>query len=203
MVMSAKNAIEERVQAVPEGQPFFPAQFLTVGSRASVDQVLSHLTKADRIKRVARGIYVRPKQNKYVGEVLPGPEVIAKEVAASEGASVQVHGAEAARRLELTTQVPMQSVFYTNGRSREINVGRMKIRLRHMSPRKLLMSERPAGLALTALEYLGKRNVTPEVIEQVRRKLAPTEFEALRQASMAMPAWLADALNRDSRRHAA
>lgn len=201
--MNARNVIEEQVQAVPEGQPFFPAQFLTLGSRASVDQVLSHLAKAGRIKRIARGIYVRPKQNKYVGEVLPGPEAIVKQVAASEGASVQVHGAEAARRFELTTQVPMQLVFYTSGRSREINVGRMKIRLRHTSPRKLAMSERPAGLALTALEYLGKHNVTPEVIERVRRKLAPTEFEALRQASTAMPAWLAEALNRDSRQRAA
>jgi Family of unknown function (DUF6088) len=197
--MSAKNLIEERVRAVPEGEPFFPAQFLTVGSRASVDQVLSHLAKGGSIKRIARGIYVRPKQNKYVGEVLPGPEVIAKQVAASEGASIQVHGAEAARRFELTTQVPMQSVFYTNGRSREINAGRMKIRLVHRSPRRLAMAERPAGLALAALEYLGKHNVTPEVVDQVRRKLAPTEFEALRQASTAMPAWLAEALNRDSR----
>lgn len=201
--MNARKAIEEKVKAVPEGEPFFPAQFLALGSRASVDQVLSHLAKGGSIKRISRGIYVRPKQSKYVGEVLPGPEVIAKQVAASEGASIQVHGAEAARRFELTTQVPMQSVFYTNGRSREINAGRMKIRLVHTSPRRLAMAERPAGLALTALEYLGKHNVTPEVVEQVRRQLAPTEFEALRQATTAMPAWLAEALNRDSRTRAA
>lgn len=201
--MNARWAIEQEIRAVPEGRPFMPAEFLPLGSRASVDQVFSQLCKAGAIRRIARGIYVRPKHSRYVGEVLPGPEAIAKQVAAAEGATIQVGGAEAARRLELSTQVPMQPVFYTSGRSREINAGRLKIRLRHISPRKLAMSERPAGLALTALEYLGKRNVTPQIIEQVRRKLSPEEFEVLQRASTVMPAWLAEALNRNTRHRVA
>jgi hypothetical protein len=38
--------------------------------------------------------------------------------------------------------------------------------------------------------------VTPEVIVQVRRRLTPEEFAALRGAVTAMPAWLADMLRR-------
>lgn len=199
--MNATWTLQNAIAALPEGEPFFPAQFLGLASRASIDQSLSRLVKAGKISRLTRGVYVRPKKSQYVGEVMPEPRAIAEGVAASQGAVIQVHGAEAARRMELTTQMPMQPIYYTTGHSRNIVVGKLRIRLQHASPKTLAMAGRPAGLALTALKYLGKRNVTPEVIEHVRRKLPAQEFEALRTASTVMPAWLSDALNREARLH--
>ena len=126
---------------------------------------------------------------------MPEPAAIAASMAKAQGASFQVHGAEAARRLELTTQVPTQPVYYTSGPSRRINLGRMQIRLQHASPRRFALAGRP-GMALSALRHLGRKNVTREVIEHVRRQLPSEEFETLRTASTAMPAWLSEALNR-------
>ena len=200
--MSITEALQRAVEAIPEGEPFVPAQFLTIASRASTDQALSRMHKAGRISRISRGVYVRPKKNKYVGEVLPGPHVVAAILAKAEGAKIQVHGAEAARQLGLTTQVPTQPTYYTSGRSRQLNLGQMRLRLKHASTRKMMLAERPAGLALAALRHLGKSNVTPEVIERVREKLPAKEFAALQAASLAMPAWLAEALNSGTRARA-
>lgn len=43
--------------------------------------------------------------------------------------------------------------------------------LQHVAQRKLNLAGRPAGLALAAMWYLGKKEVTPALIEEIRRKL--------------------------------
>lgn len=43
--MSTSQAIRERIAAQPAGEPFTPALFAGLGSRASIDQTLMRLTK--------------------------------------------------------------------------------------------------------------------------------------------------------------
>ncbi len=191
--------IRQRIQATPIGKPFTPTAFLEAGTRASVDQTLSRLVKAGSIERVARGVFVRPEVSRFVGKVMPEPLKVAETVARTSGAVVQIHGAEAAHRLGLSTQVPTQSVFATSGPSKRIRVGKLEIRLQHVSQRKLALAGRPAGLALAAMWYLGKTEVTPELIEKIRRKLGSTEFDVLKSATSAMPAWMSDAIFRNER----
>ena len=191
--------IRQRIEAMPIGEPFTPTAFLECGTRASVDQTLSRLVKAGSIERVTRGVFVRPEVSRFVGKVSPSPLKVAETVAKTTGAIVQVHGAEAARRLELTTQVPTQSVFVTSGPSKRIRVGKMEIRLQHVCQRKLALAGRPAGLALAAMWYLGKKEVTPALVEKIRRKLGSSEFEVLKSATSSMPAWMSDAIFRNER----
>lgn len=189
--------IRQRIAVMPLGEPFAPTAFLDCGTRASVDQTLSRLVKAGLIDRVARGVFVRPEVSRFVGKVMPEPLKVAETVAKTTGAVIQVHGAEAARRLELTTQVPIQSVFVTSGPSKRIRVGKMEIRLRHACQRKLALAGRPAGLALAAMWYLGKSEVTTALVDKIRCKLGSSEFEVLKSATSSMPAWMSDAIFRD------
>lgn len=197
--MKVAKAIRQRIENIPLGEPFTPTAFLEFGARASVDQTLSRLAKAGQIARLTRGVYVRPKESRYINRVMPEPFKIAEAIARTTGATVQVHGAEAARRLEISTQVPTQPVFYTSGPSRRFRIGTLEVRLKHTSPRKLALAGQPAGLALAALWYLGKRGLTSNVIESIRKKLSLSEFEALKSAASSMPAWMADALSRHER----
>lgn len=198
-MMVASNVtqlIRRRIESLPNGEPFTPSAFLECGTRTSIDQVLTRLTKAKVIERVSRGIYVRPEVNRFVGKVMPEPMQVAQTVAKSSGALIQVHGAEAALRLELTTQVPTQPIYITSGPSRRMQVGSMEIRLQHVSRRKLALAGRPAGLALSAMWYLGKTEVTPALVEKIRNKLGSSEFEALKTVTSSMPAWMSDAVYR-------
>ncbi len=179
---------------MPVGEPFTPTVFLECGTRASVDQTLSRLVKTGALARVTRGVFVRPEVSRYVGQVMPEPLKVAEAIAKTTGCVVQVHGAEAARRLELTTQVPTQAVFNTSGPSKRIRVGKLEIRLQHVCARKLALVGRPAGLALAALWYLGKNQVTPDVVRAIRRKLSAPEFDALKSAASVMPGWMSDVL---------
>lgn len=192
--MNIMETIKSEVGRLPEGQPVTSKAFLAFGSRASVDQALSRLVKSGVLLRPARGLYVRPRRNAYVGAVSPEPIRIAEALAAESGSKVQVHGAEAVRRLGLSTQVPTRSVFYTSGPSRRFRLGATLVFLKHVSPRKLALVGRPAGIALTALWYLGKENVTTETVEHIHSRLGPEEFEALCAEVSEMPGWMHDAM---------
>lgn len=58
----------------------------------------------------------------------------------------------------------------------------MEIRLLHVCQRKLALAGRPAGLALAAMWYPGKTEVTPALVEKIWRKLGSSEFEVLLDA---------------------
>jgi hypothetical protein len=134
--------------------------------------------------------------------VLPEPAKVAQAIANAHGETIQVHGAEAARLLGLTTQMPLRSVFYTTGRNREIKLGNLKLTLKHTARRKLALSGRPSGLALTALWYLSKEHVNTNTIKTIREKLAPEAFEAFEEfkaETPSMPAWMSNTLRRYER----
>jgi len=75
-------------------------------------------------------------------------------------------------------------------------MGGTVIKLKHVAPRKLALAGRPAGTALVALWYLGKGQVNRKVIATIADKLPKEEFEVLRGAQSAMPAWMTDAFYR-------
>jgi hypothetical protein len=60
----------------------------------------------------------------------------------------------------------------------------------------------PAGEALTALWYLGKKQVTPQVIGQIKSRMPADEYELLKNASALMPAWMAESVRRYEKMHA-
>jgi hypothetical protein len=184
--------IRQRIEEIPIGEPFTPAEFLAFGTRAAVDQTLSRLVKAELIMRVIRGVFVRPKINPFIGKVNPSPLKIAELI--TKGDTIQVHGAEAVRRMELSTQVPMRPIYLIPGPSRVFYLGKLKVTMRQTSRRKLLLAGRPAGIALTAMWYLGKREVTPTLVGKILRKIGAEEFEALKSVINLMPAWMREAM---------
>ena len=190
--MSVKESIQQQIEKVPLGEPFTNSRFLRLGSRAAVDKTLSRLVAEGAIQRIARGVLVRPKQSRFVGNVMPDVSRVVQVIAKDHGETIQVHGAEAARRFKLSTQMPTTPVYYTNGPTREIRIGKLKVKLMHTSSLRKLQhaGERP-GLALSALWYLGRNNINTEVMQRIEEGLSEEEFETLR--SSRMPAWMSEA----------
>lgn len=188
------QAIRAQLALLPPGQPFCPSRFTGLGSRAAIDQALMRLKQAGHIDRIAHGLYAVPHTNRFGIKVLPSAEQIAHAIAQAEGARIDIHGAEAAHRLGLSTQVPAHAIFQTSGSPHQIRLGKLVIRLQHAAPRKLALAGRPAGQALSALWYLGRQHVTADTFRHLAHTLSSTEFDALRQAQHLMPSWMAQAL---------
>lgn len=194
--MTMTQQILKAISALPQGEPFISSRFLTYGSRANVDQSLSRLVKRRKITRIARGIYVKPKYNRFVGAVLPEPLKIVQILSQETNSIVQVNGAEAARQLGLSTQMSTHPVFLTSGQSRRFHIGELEIILKHVTPRKLACAGTRAGLAITALWYLGKHSVKLKTIETIKKQLTKKEYESFKNSLGNMPEWLNDIIRR-------
>ena len=198
--MSTMEAIRTHIRSVPKGKPFTTSLFTHCGPRGAVDRALSRIVHDGEITRLSRGVFARPRKSRFVGNVIPGVFEVIQAIARDSGETVHVHGAEAARRLGLSTQVPTMPVFLTSASSRSIRIGNITVRMIHTSNRRRLQfAGETAGLALSALWYLGKHNVTTETIAAIASAVGAEEFEKLRSADV--PAWMATALEAAARNH--
>ena len=165
-------------------------QFLDLDSRTAVDQALSRLVKSGSLRRLARGLYYRPRQHPILGELLPSVDSIAKAVAERDKVKLQPFGGYAANLLHLSDQVPMRVVFLTDGKPRKYSFGKQTIELRRASPRMMAASGRMTGLLIAGLRFVGKANVTPERVAHLRRLLSPEDRRRLLKDLPLAPAWM-------------
>lgn len=192
--MTTSKQVVAEISKFPIGEPFTTAQFLHLGTRAAVDQTLYRLAKRGEITRVCRGVYVKPKMNPYIGNVVPAVSEIARAKARSQNATLAVSGPVAAHNLGLTTQVPMKAVYLTNSSPTNFKVGKIEVEFKRVSPRHLVLAGTNEGMAYSALRYLGKEAVGTEELMQIRARLTECEFNSLMSARKLMPSWMADRL---------
>ncbi|MGH8438308.1 MAG: DUF6088 family protein [Pseudomonas sp.] len=190
------EVILQRSQSLPEGEVLSPKEFLSVGSRAAIDQAFSRLTRAGRLIRICRGMYVAPVKSRF-GTRAPEPEKVVQALAQKTGEALTSSGARAANGLGLTQQVPVRQVFLTSGNARTLKIGKTEIQINH-APRWMLAAS-AAGEAVRALAWLGEKQ-SSKVIHQVHRRLSETEWARLMNFRAALPSWMAGVIGSEALR---
>jgi hypothetical protein len=185
----------KRARAVGAGSALTPKAFDDLGNRAAVDQALSRLTKAGKIRRISRGVYDVPKNHPTFGSLSPDPDAVARAIADQSGYRLQPTPARAANALGLSSQVPAQIVYLIDGSSRKIKVGNQTVYLKHAGPRALLGAGTPEGVALQAMRAFGPDHITEGVIKQLRRSLPSTAKTGLKKLAHHAPRWMASAID--------
>jgi len=192
------ETILQQARALPEGGVLSPRTFLHLGSRAAVDQAFSRLAKAGKLLRVARGAYAVPVSSRF-GTRAPAPDKVVKALAGQTGEIVVPHGASAANALGLTQQVPIREVYLTSGRTRQIELGRSQVLLKHAPRWMLALGARPAGAAVRALAWIGPAHAG-QSLASLRRTLSGSEWQALASARLGLPGWMAQAIGKEAAR---
>lgn len=190
--MTKSEQVRTKIAEIARGKPIVLSAMRGYASSENIRQILSRMVEAGELERVARGVYVRPKKSPYTKSTPPSAKEIAEALTQNTGEIISIHGAEAARQLHLSTQVPTQPIFYTTGNTRRINVGKMTITLKHISPRKIVSPGTTTGTIISALWYLGKKNVSMLIIKKIITQLTDEQFNALMNKVESMPYWMAD-----------
>lgn len=186
---SVPDRVMKRVRARGRGSVFTPSDFLTVAVRSSVDQALSRLVKGGQLRRLARGLYDYPKLHPKLGPLSPAPDDVAQALARETGSQVQIAGARAANALGLSTQVPAQSTYLTDGPSRRVVLGKRVVDLRHASPKHLIAPGSPAGTVVQALRHVGPVRAA-DVAQIAARRLSANDKKTLASTAIQAPAWM-------------
>jgi hypothetical protein len=193
-MQTVAEKILSEVETLPEGALISAKQFLHLGNRAAVDQALKRLKERQELLPLYRGVYVRPVKTRF-GTRAPSPEKVIGQFAATRAETVVPHGAAAANALGLTTQVPTKLVYLTSGKSRTLKLGAQTVEMKHAPPWMLLPSQRSAGEAVRALEWIGERRAA-EALTVLKQKLPPSTVDELIALRPALPAWLSKSISR-------
>lgn len=162
-------------------------------SRPAVDQALSRLARSGELLRASRGVYVLPIQGRF-GVHSPEVHKVVQESATQRGETAVGHGAAAANRLGLTTQVPVRQIFLTSGRSRKLKLGTQTVELHHAPPWQLIFPGQAVGDVIRSLAWLGPRG-SKAALEKLRRKLPAAQLQEVAKAPARLPTWLAGQVN--------
>lgn len=187
---SAAKRIQRRMQKAPADTVFYAGQFLDLDTRTAVDQALSRLVRAGALRRLARGLYHRPRRHAALGEITPSVEAVAKALAGRDRVRLQPFGGYAANLLRLSEQVPARVVFLTDGKPRKVRFGRQVIELRRASPRMMAAAGRMTGLVIAGLRFIGKANISLERVAHLRKLLSPRDRRRLIEDILLAPAWM-------------
>lgn len=189
---SIDRKILNRIRSHGKGWVFTPSHFEDVSGRSTVSTVLHRLCEAGTIRRLARGLYDYPKADPMIGVLEPSVDNIATALAGRDEIRLQPTGAHAANLLGLSTQVPMQVVYLTEGSARTIQVGKQKITLKKTTPRIMATAGKTSGLVIQALKYLGRDRVDHQVVSTLENRLDDADRRQLMKDINSAPSWIRD-----------
>lgn len=192
-VISIEGKMIEKIETEGQGYIFFPNDFIDLGEPKTIGKALERLTEKEQIFRLARGIYCYPKQDEVMGlgVLYPSIEEIADSIARRDKARIVPTGIHALNKLGLSTQIPMNFVYLTDGTRRKVNLGNGKsIQFKFTSPKNLTYTNKLAMLVTFALKELGQDRITEQQITQLKQILRKESKEKVMADASLMPAWI-------------
>src|ERR1039458_5827129 len=195
---SIPAAIRDRISAPTQPHVWTPEDFADLGPRTAVDQALHRLVASKSLRRIARGFYDIPRNNRLTGKpTYPNPRDVIDALARKGKVRVVVDGLTAANDLGLTDAVPARISVLTDGRLRPITLGNLTLDFQAAAPSRLYWAGRPAMRFVQALHWL--RDMLPSDDGSLRKRLVsilrdPDHGQAiqddLRSGLSALPEWM-------------
>ncbi len=191
--------IKNIVENSDRGTLFFPDSFSEYGSSDAVRSALVRLCETGILLRVAQGIYCYPRiDTKWGGGTIPPSiEEIAEGIATRDRVRIAPSGAFALYQLGLTTQIPGNVVFITDGSPRRVTIGKGRgILFKHTSEmRTFAYNSKLMALIVTAMREIGEGNISQEQIKQIKSHLGEVSEEDFKHDVSLAPIWVRKALS--------
>lgn len=191
---STYSKIKNSIDGAARGTLFFPDTFASFGSSDAVRSALVRLCENGILMRVAQGIYYYPKIDMKWGSgiIPPSIEKIAEGIVRRDRVRIAPTGSYALYQLGLTTQIPANVVFITDGSQRRVTIGKGKdILFRHSSEMRIFaFKSQLMALIVAALREIGEDNVTEGQLAVIKEHLASVSEEDFNHDMQLAPIWV-------------
>lgn len=189
-MQSVDDKVIAKIKKAKRGSLFFTEDFLTFGSAKAVAKALERMVETEEVSRVARGIYARLEIDPILGSIKPSTEKMAEAIRKRDKARIVPTGILALNALGLSTQVPMNVVYLTDGAARKIDLGRRKIVFKKVAPKNLAAIGQISSLVIQALKEIGKDKITETEIQIILKQLAKEAPYRLEHDIKLAPEWI-------------
>jgi len=192
----AINQIENKIKNFKRGKIFFLDDFAGFGTPETIKKSLQRLTNSGLLVRLANGIYWYPKKEKELYGVKisgkPTLDEIAKAIAKRDKARIVPTGLHALNLLNLSTQVPANVVYLTDGTARKVSIGEGKgILFKHTSEvKRLAYKSEYLMLIVSALREIGENSITDEQLSIIKEHFLNITKQEFETDIKLIPVWI-------------
>ena len=196
-VQSIENKLVARIYGRGRGWVFSKNDFLDLGRDAAIRKALSRLEAKGTIRRILLGVYDYPRISTLLDERM-GPDLdeLASALARKSGWRIQLSENTALNRLGLSTQVPAQCVYLSDGPSKSYEVGDRQLVFKKRRLKESGFKLRESELVVQALKALGQKRIDTDVLRKFSENWTPDLWQKIHRDSKTAPAWVCDVIRK-------
>ena len=197
MTQDIAGQILARIYGNGRGHVFTPKDFLDLASHEAVRQALGRFAEEGTIRRLMRGVYDYPAFSALLNApASPSPDAIASAIARAQGWTILPAGDTALNLLGLSTQVPAQWQYFSDGPSKTYEWQGGTLAFKHRTNKETTVLSPKTALLVQALKTLGQNRIDDSVIATLRAKFDKKErVRAIREARYAT-SWVYEIVKR-------
>jgi len=190
-MQSIENKIVNRIYGNGRGWAFSKKDFLDMADDGAIRLSLMRLTNRETIRRIIPGIYDYPRFSELLQETL-GPDLdqIAHALERKFGWRIQPSGNTALNLLGLSTQVPAQAVYLSDGPPKTYEIGRRKLTFNKKALKESGFRHRESELVVQALKELGRERMDEAFRKKLRQALPSDTWPKLVRDTRSATAWV-------------
>lgn len=192
-MQSVENKILSVIKSKKYGTILFASDFADAGERKTINKAFERIALSGKIIRLARGIYCKPKVDTEFGfgVIYPSVDDVAQAIAQRDKCRIVPTGDTALNKLGLSTQVPMNAVYLTDGTPRRIKIYNGRgILFKHVVPKRLDFKSELIMLITFALQTLGQGNLSEEQFSRIKQLLSNEPKERIYEDLKLIPGWI-------------
>lgn len=192
-MQSVENKILSVIKSKKYGTILFANDFAYAGERKTINKAFERIALSGKIIRLARGIYCKPKIDTEFGfgVIYPSVDDVAQAIAQRDKCRIVPTGDTALNKLGLSTQVPMNAVYLTDGTPRRIKIYNGRgILFKHVVPKRLDFKSELIMLITFALQTLGQGNLSEEQLNRIKQLLSNEPKERIAEDLKLVPGWI-------------
>lgn len=174
-VNSTYKAMNDIVEQSKNGTIFIPDDFAFLGTPDAVRSGLSRMCRNEKLARFAKGVYYKPLYDKWDGSLRePSLDDVAQKIAQRDNARIIPTGTYALNKIGLSTQVPANIVYITDGSTRQLKFGKGRsITFRHSNDlANFAYQSHLMQLVVLAMREIGDKFITEGQVEVIKEILA-------------------------------
>ncbi|MEA3588162.1 hypothetical protein J6I75_07330 [Pseudidiomarina sp. 1APP75-27a] len=191
MPESIESRVISRVYGKGRGWSFSRIDFSDLGSVEAIDQSLSRLAKAGRIRRLLRGLYDFPQYSSFLEkELSPDMHQVARAIARKFGWNIQVSENTALNILGLSTQVPTRYVYQSDGRSHTYKVSNQELVFVKARLKDTGFKHEKSALLVQALRGIGQDKVSESERKIIRAYFDTTDQKHILRDARYVTSWV-------------
>ena len=183
--------IEDRIMSYPCGTAFSASDFRDIADANSVSQALFRIEKDGKIRRVMNGVYDKPAYSQLIHEYgVPRVDKVAEALARRFNWNIAPSGDTALNILHVSTQVPNEWEYVSDGPYRDYMIGKVPLKFKHVMPREINGYSAITVMVIQGIRAIGKGKMTQDQADRFSSVITEKDRETLLKESRTASGWI-------------